>query len=230
MAVSLLDSGESYKAYDLFLQSAKGVLKESFLSEKILKDSALMSRLEQQSAMDDDDLSISNEAIAQYYLKVIQLFEQHNALDSIISMAQVAIGLLKETDSQLPMFQSIVFNNHLQLEHYEEAYHSLIYNAELSRRKDCLRQLVVTLFNKKRLDLLMNFPYVGLHEEFENIVESRARSLTIEENEIYDFLYAFHVNNGNMRKGELRKFSFLYYASFRSVIIKSCMVHWAKLF
>ena len=47
----------------------------------------------------------------------------------------------------------------------------------------------------------MHFPYVGLHEEFENIVESRARSQSMESNEIYDFLYAFHVNNGNMRKG-----------------------------
>ncbi|XP_055842239.1 nuclear pore complex protein Nup160 homolog [Episyrphus balteatus] len=186
LAVSLLDNGETHKAYDLFLQSAKGVLTEQFMREKILKST-------------DEELT-HNQAIARYYLKVIQLFEQHNALDHIISMAQVAIGILDKNDPQLPMFQSIVFNNHLILEHYEEAYHSLIYNAELSRRKDCLRQLVVTLFNKKRLDLLMHFPYVGLHDEFENIVESRARSLAIDDNEIYDFLYAFHVNNGNMRK------------------------------
>ncbi|XP_053950472.1 nuclear pore complex protein Nup160 homolog [Anastrepha ludens] len=206
LAVSLLDCGESYKAYDLFLQSAKGVLREQFLTDKILKGTPLAQRTDYLATLGEDgasdalDNNINNQVITQYYLKVIQLFEQHNALDHIISMAQVAIGLLDKSDSQLPMFQSIVFNNHLQLEHYEEAYHSLIYNAELSRRKDCLRQLVVTLFNRKRLDLLMHFPYVGLHEEFENIVESRARSLVIDQNEVYDFLYAFHVNNGNMRK------------------------------
>ncbi|XP_017480292.1 PREDICTED: nuclear pore complex protein Nup160 homolog isoform X3 [Rhagoletis zephyria] len=206
LAVSLLDSGESFKAYDLFLQSAKGVLREQFLTDKILKGTPLAQRAEYLSTIGENDggdaldTNVNNQVITQYYLKVIQLLEQHNALDHIISMAQVAIGLLGKSDSQLPMFQSIVFNNHLQLEHYEEAYHSLIYNAELSRRKDCLRQLVVTLFNRKRLDLLMHFPYVGLHEEFENIVESRARSLVIDQNEVYDFLYAFHVNNGNMRK------------------------------
>lgn len=206
--MSLLDFGETYKAYDLFLQSAKGVLREQFLIDKILKGTALAKHVDNLTAMSEDggggdnlDNNINNQVITQYYLKVIQLLEQHNALDHIISMAQVAIGLLDKSDPQLPMFQSIVFNNHLQLEHYEEAYHSLIYNAELSRRKDCLRQLVVTLFNRKRLDLLMHFPYVGLHEEFENIVESRARSLVIDQNEVYDFLYAFHVNNGNMRKG-----------------------------
>lgn len=186
MAVSLLENGETHKAYDLFLQSAKGVLTEEFINEKILKT--------------NDELT-SNEILAQYYLKVIQLFEQHYALDYVIALAQAAISILEKTDPQLPMFQSIVFNNHLSLEHYEEAYHSLIYNADPSRRKDCLRQLVVCLFNKKRLDLLLHFPYVGLQDEFENIVESRARSMTVEDNEHYNFLYSFHITKGNMRKG-----------------------------
>lgn len=98
------------------------------------------------------------------------------------------------------MFQSIVFTNHLQLEHYDEAYHALIDNAESSRRKDCLRQLVVCLFQQKRLDLLMRFPYIRLQDELEEIVESRARSIGIESNPYYDFLYAFHVTKDNMRK------------------------------
>lgn len=98
------------------------------------------------------------------------------------------------------MFQSIVFTNHLHLEHYDEAYHALIDNAESSRRKDCLRQLVVCLFQQKRLDLLMRFPYIRLQDELEEIVESRARSIGIESNPYYDFLFAFHVTKDNMRK------------------------------
>lgn len=99
------------------------------------------------------------------------------------------------------MFQSIVFTNHLQLEHYDEAYHALIDNAESSRRKDCLRQLVVCLFQQKRLDLLMRFPYIRLQDELEEIIESRARSMAIEDNQYYNFLYAFHVTKENLRKG-----------------------------
>lgn len=98
------------------------------------------------------------------------------------------------------MFQSIVFANHLHLEHYDEAYHALIDNAESSRRKDCLRQLIVCLFQQKRLDLLMRFPYIRLQDELEEIVESRARSIAIEANPYYNFLYAFHVTKDNMRK------------------------------
>lgn len=128
------------------------------------------------------------------------MFQHHKHLDRVISLAQLAIGLIEKDDPKLPMFQSIVFTSHLALEHYEEAYHSFIYNAEFSRRKDGLRLLLLELFNKKRLDLIMQFPYEGLRDEFERIVETRARSLTIEGNIVYDFLYAYHAEKGNYRK------------------------------
>lgn len=184
-AVSLLDNGEPYKAFDLFMQCAKGVQQEPFL-EKVILQSA-------------EDLT-SSEAVTQYYLRVIQLFEQYSSQDCVIQLAKAAIDELNPSSPQLAMFQSIVFSNHLSLEHYEEAYHSLIANTEPSRRKDCLRQLVVCLFEKKRLDLLMKFPYLGLQEELENIIESRARSMAIEENIYYDFLYAFYISKSTMRK------------------------------
>lgn len=184
-AVSLLDDGEPYKAFDLFMQCAKGVQQEAFLVKVIL-----------QSA---EDLTQS-EAVTQYYLRVIQLFEQYSSQDCVIHLAKAAIDELDPSSPQLAMFQSIVFANHLSLEHYEEAYHSLIANTEPSRRKDCLRQLVVCLFEKQRLDLLMKFPYLGLQEELETIIESRARSMAIENNIYYDFLYAFYISKSTMRK------------------------------
>lgn len=142
-----------------------------------------------------------NERETQYYLKVIQLFEQHSALDCVIRLARAAIDQPDRLSSgQLAMFHSIIFTNHLQLEHYNDAYHALIDNTEPSRRRDCLRQLVVRLFERRRIDLLMNFPYVDIQDELENIVESRARSMSIENNAYYDFLYAFHVSKSNMRK------------------------------
>lgn len=169
------------------MQSAKGIFSEPFL-QKVILDSA------------DDIEPLPNDSLAQYYLKVIQLFEQHSALDCIIRLAKAAIDSVGANHPQLAMFQSIVFTSHLNLEHYTEAYHSLIGNAEPSRRKDCLRQLVVCLFEKRRLDLLMKFPYLGLQDELENIIESRARSMAIDGNNYYDFLHAFYISKSNMRK------------------------------
>ncbi|XP_037026302.1 nuclear pore complex protein Nup160 homolog isoform X2 [Bradysia coprophila] len=186
LAVSLLENGEAHKAYDMFMKAASGVLTETFLEKIILTPSA--------------EGITYNMALTQYYLKVIQLFEQHSALDHVISLARAAIGILDKNDPQLAMFQSIVFTNHLQLEHYDEAYHALIDNSEPSRRKDCLRLLVVCLFQQNRSDLLMKYPYIRLQDDLEDIVESRARSMAIERNHYYEFLYAFHVTKGNFRK------------------------------
>ncbi|KAH8276417.1 hypothetical protein KR018_005700 [Drosophila ironensis] len=201
LAVSLLDCGESHKAYNLFRKTAEGVLLDEFLFELVLKNtsaySELQSCLNQPKKITRQNTKLSR---VHYFLKVIQLFEEHSALDYIIELAHLAMDILHDDDPQLPMFQSIVFNNHMQLGHYEQAYHAIVYNADTSRRKDCLRQLVITLFQSKSLNLLMQFPYAGLQSDFESIVESRARSMGIDQNEVYNFLYAFHTNKGNMRK------------------------------
>ncbi|KAH8279731.1 hypothetical protein KR054_003325 [Drosophila jambulina] len=201
LAVSLLDCGEAHKAVHLFQETASCVLKDDFLVEHVLRSTPLYSKI-QESVARGEVISAEDtrEAIVQYYLKVIKLFEQHSALDYINQLANEAMKLLAHNDPQLPMFQSIVFNIHLQWGHYDQAYHALVSNADTSRRKDCLRQLVITLFNTKKLQLLMRFSYHGLQNEFEDIVESRARALSIDQNEVYNFLYAFHTDKGNMRK------------------------------
>lgn len=167
------------------MQAAKGIQQEPYL-ERIV------------SPMDEE--YTPNEAIAQFYLKVIQLFEEYSSRDCIIQLAKATIDELHPSSTQLAMFQSIVFMNHLNLEHYEEAYHALTANTEPARRKDCLRQLVVRLFDKRRLDLLLRFPYLGLQVELENIIESRARSMSIEDNVYYDFLFSFYISRSTVRK------------------------------
>jgi len=92
--------------------------------------------------------------------------------------------------------------NHLRLDHPLEAFHSLNANPDGARKKDCLKELVLTLLERKRLDLLLEFPYDTLSHDLERIVESRARSLDVNNPIFYNFLYAFHVKKGNMRKGE----------------------------
>lgn len=186
LAMTFLDTGETQKAYDMFIESAKGVLSEPYLMKFV----------------NASHYTSPNEIMAQYYLKVMRLFEKYEVYDCVISIAEVAIGTA-DTESQLAMFQSIIFNNHMHLKHYEEAYHSLIHNVELSRRKDCLRQLVIMLFQEKRFDILINFPYIGLEQDLQNIVETRARSMQIENNEHYNFLYAYHIKNNNMKKAAI---------------------------
>lgn len=187
LALSFLHNGLSDRALDLFLQSAKGVLVEPFLTKYILQST-------------NSNMS-SSDAFSQYYLKVIKLFERHALYDNIISIAQVAIAASDKTNHHA-MFQSILFNNHMYLSHYEEAYHTLINNCEANRRKDCLRQLICALISQKRFDILLQLPLIDLEDEVQNIIENRARSMQID-NPLtlchYDFLYSFHIRKEKMR-------------------------------
>lgn len=148
-------------------------------------------------------ISVSpGEAFSKYYLRLVKLFEKDGCYDCVISVAQVAISAATSVEDRA-MFQSILFNNHMTLDHYEEAYHTLINNCEPTRRKDCLRSLICALIQQRRFDILLQLPLIGLEDDVQNIIETRARSMPVE-NDLtlchYDFLYSFHVRKGNMRK------------------------------
>ena len=82
----------------------------------------------------------------------------------------------------------------MKLDHYEKAYDAMVANPDKSRRKDSLRQFVVTLFERKQFKQLAYFPYIDMFEDLEQIIESRARSVDLSVNNYYDFLYSFHVS------------------------------------
>lgn len=177
--------GEAQKACDHFLRASGGILTDPFLIDALLKS----------------DVPSDNNPLIQYYLKVIKLFEEYNAADCIIELAETAILMADKNDSNLPTLHSIVFTQHLNLGHHTKAYNCLNSNPDAARRVDCLRQLVVTLFERKKLIDLISFPYVDMYEDLERIIEGRARSMDLMENNYYNFLYSFHINKGNMRKG-----------------------------
>ncbi|XP_050491820.1 nuclear pore complex protein Nup160 homolog isoform X1 [Bombus huntii] len=184
LAVALLEMGEAHKACDHFLRASRGILTDEFLADALLESSVLS----------------ENSSLIQYYLKVIKLFEEHNASDCIIELAETAILMADKDDPNLPTLHSIVFMQHLNLGHHIKAYNCLNSNPDVARRVDCLRQLVVTLFERKKLIDLISFPYVDMYEDLERIVEGRARSVDLIENNYYNFLYSFHIDKGNMRK------------------------------
>ncbi|XP_008559870.1 nuclear pore complex protein Nup160 homolog [Microplitis demolitor] len=183
LAVSLLELGETSKACDQFLRASGGILTDNFLVSILL------------DAPDD-----SSDALVQYFLKVIELFEQHGPSKYIIELAETAITIAEKDNPNLATLHSIIFTQHLQLGHHKEAYHCLNSNPDAARRSDCLRQLVVTLFERKKLIDLVSFPYVDMYEELERIVVGRARSVDLMENNYYNFLYSFHIEKNNIRK------------------------------
>ena len=102
----------------------------------------------------------------------------------------------------------MLFSQHLRLGHHTKAYEAMVKNPDKTLRKDSLRQFVVTLFERRQLSDLASYPYVDMVEDFEQIIEARARSVDLTVNNYYDFLYSFHVTKENYRKGKGRAFHF----------------------
>ncbi|KAF8571500.1 hypothetical protein P879_06299 [Paragonimus westermani] len=107
-----------------------------------------------------------------------------------------------------------MFKHHLALGHYTSAHLLIRSNPDVDRRRDCLRQLIVTLCDRGESSRLVSFHYGASEDEFLLILEARARatdvlpsvvptSNTVDSassvNPYYDVLYAFHIRHANYR-------------------------------
>ena len=183
-ATALLNSNEQEKACDLFLSAAGGVPGDLFLTQHLLNLSGETS----------EDLSVS------YYLRVISLLEQFSCPDLVITIAETGLAVAPQHHPDRATIAYILFSYHLKLGHNDDAYDAMVSNPDKMRRKDSLRQFLVTLFDRGELAMLSGYPYIDMLDDVENIIESRARSADLSVNNYYDFLYSFHIMKENYRK------------------------------
>lgn len=78
----------------LFLTAAKGVFTDSFLTAR---------------APSDAEPEIEHRELINYYIKVIQLFELHNAKDCAINVADVALSIVDSKDPLRVLEENIFF-------------------------------------------------------------------------------------------------------------------------
>lgn len=88
------------------------------------------------------------------------------------------------------------------------AFDSLNSNPDKDRKNDNLRDLVKTLLDERKLDVLLKYVYGGMEEQFREILLARARATDAIDNIFYDFLYSYHVMKGPLYM-RLGKFFFL---------------------
>lgn len=181
---ALLNMGEPEKACDWMIEAAGGVGSDRFLTNQLFRT----------EEVNPYRLTIM------YFLKVIYLFEQFGYYDYVIDLAKTAMAVCEDDDPDRTTLCYILFSYHLKLGHNNEAYDAMIANPDQSRRKDSLRQFIVTLFERRQLKQLATFPYIDMFEDVEQIIESRARSVDLNVNNYYDFLYSFHISKENYRK------------------------------
>lgn len=76
------------------------------------------------------------------------------------------------------------------------AFDSLNSNPDNNRKSDNLRDLVKTLLDQKKLNVLLKYSYGNMEEQFRDILFTRARATDAINNVYYDFLYSYQINRG----------------------------------
>nr|XP_034311974.1 nuclear pore complex protein Nup160 [Crassostrea gigas] len=184
LGLCYLHFGEAQKAAQCYTEAKAGLQTEAFLTQSLLQTDELNPRV----------LEVL------YYLKVIRQFEEFDYADTVVHLARTAISIADQDDENTATLWSKIFKYQLEMGHNDEAYNAMVSNPDPSRRKDCLRQLLVTLYERKDLQTLVGFPYIDLQEEVVSILESRARTVDITTQNYYDILYAFYVTRNNFGK------------------------------
>ncbi|CAL1594807.1 unnamed protein product [Knipowitschia caucasica] len=179
-----LATGEGQKALQCFQEASSEVEKEEFLMKL--------------TGAEDEEAAPT--ARLQYYNKVLRLLEDVGLPELVIQLSTLAISESANDPSSQAALWTRIFKHHLDLGHNSEAYEALTRNPDSSMQLDCLRQLVVVLCERSQLQDLVQFSYIGLHDEVVNIIESRARSLDLLSHNYYELLYAFHIQRHNYRK------------------------------
>lgn len=181
-----LHFNEPYKAAQLFVEATEGLsIGEPFLIQKLLQVK--------------EETSIPVMEVT-YYLKVIGQFEHFQHPHLVITLAERAICVADKSDPNVATLYLKAFKYHLELGHYEKAYNAMVTNPDTSSRKDCLRQLLNVLCDRKQLQTLVQFPYIDLQDEMVCMLESRARSADLSSHNYYDLLYSIHVSRNNFRR------------------------------
>ena len=143
--------GEPDKAFDWMIQAAGGIGIDPFLTRHLFTSD----EINMDGNGENPDLTVM------YYLKIISLFEQFGYYENVIELAKTAIAVCDKNDANKTTLCYTLFTHQLKLGQYEKAYDAMVANPDQSRRKDSLRQFVVTLFERKQFKQLAFFPYIG---------------------------------------------------------------------
>ncbi|XP_037294626.1 nuclear pore complex protein Nup160 [Manduca sexta] len=184
LGLALLEMEDAEGAYAAFCKAAKGVSTEPFLRQLV--------------APRDQRLT-HHQALVLYYLKVIKLFEIHDAGACVVRLAETAISIADSDDPNLAMFQWVVFKWHLSGGRTARALAAAAANPSRAARAAAAAAALATLGARGELGALASC--AALAAEAERAAAGRAKLHdALDHNPYYDFLYALHLSRHHYRK------------------------------
>jgi len=199
--------GRCIEAVDRFEDAVLGIHEEPFLRRFCNMDEAEEEmQLEHPPTIEDLSGVMFN-----YFNKVIQLFKNQGDSNAVIALSQHSLLIQNkgkvvpgsQMEDRISRLYTTLFVNYIHLDDYRRAYDVMVLNPDPIRKKDCLRQLIVHLYDAGKRTELLSFDYNDLSAEFIHIIETKARSSDLSSPSgcgYYDILHAIFFNANNYRK------------------------------
>eukprot|EP01090_Pellita_catalonica_P001439 TRINITY_DN11176_c0_g1_i1.p1 TRINITY_DN11176_c0_g1~~TRINITY_DN11176_c0_g1_i1.p1 ORF type:complete len:767 (+),score=149.86 TRINITY_DN11176_c0_g1_i1:235-2535(+) len=151
-----------------------------------------------------------NNILLAYFMHVMYLFEASRQPQLALKFATAALSCVKHSGSaSSAVLWANVFKNCIFLSDYPRAYVAIVANPDHKVKLDCLRRFVTVLCTESQVPFLCSLPFVGLMEDVQHILSTKARMFDLLESpNYYLILYAFHMDHMDYRSAALITFEF----------------------
>ncbi|KAL3313878.1 hypothetical protein Ciccas_007512 [Cichlidogyrus casuarinus] len=119
-----------------------------------------------------------------FLFKVVNVFELLDRREEAIRLSDACIELIQQMHDSVDscelqnlksVFWTALFKNELHLGNSHKAQLLVQCHPDAKQQRECLRQLVKVLCDRKEMKALQNYDYEHLEDEFLGIIEARAR-------------------------------------------------------
>jgi hypothetical protein len=199
-----LNNKQPKKALDCFMRAAQSIRESDSNVLRVCSDEMKI------YAFGNRQLSESTDALLiVFYLMCIPKFEEKSFHQEAVQLANAAISGLTSLHSHssdrdwiklhFNRAYNFLFKNFLELKEWDNAFLSIVSNADTLPRSENIQRLIVTMCKNNEIQRICQFPSVqGSIELIAQALLERALASDVASLPRYhDVLYAFHVFHGN---------------------------------
>lgn len=157
--------------------------------------------------LDDTEWNLLNTGLPQYYYHISYLFDKDRAFSFVIDFTRLALQFISVSPKDADVIQlrtelhSRLFNAAIQTTRYDLAYSTLILFTDHALRHSSIRALVFKMCESACASQLVNFPFLGLQGDVDDILAQKCRGI-VDVNvgvPYHKILYAWRIKRNDFR-------------------------------
>ncbi|CCU74594.1 hypothetical protein BGHDH14_bgh06577 [Blumeria hordei DH14] len=154
--------------------------------------------------LNESEKLLFNAGLPKYYAHITDLFEMQGLHSFVVDFARLSIQFVKFDECEYDLHQRMctsLFSAALYTARYEIAYSSLLQFKKVGLQASYLEILITKMCESSHASELIEFPFIGLHDQVDRILSQKCQNITSISHGIpyHKILYAWRIRRGNFR-------------------------------